>query len=101
MLRRLKTLELQNRTTTLSVIVIILIFGLLLASSVVTFAGFFIDRVNDPLVTYYGEIMRRSTLFEQTSYSLYCQQLSSFSFNANFACFDSQQELDAFAVSRR
>jgi hypothetical protein len=57
--------------------------------------------VNDPLVSYYGDVMRKSALMDQTDNAIYCQGLSSFSFDANFACFDSDQEVQAFAASRR
>lgn len=100
MLEKLRNADREEAVMRLLVMVVAITILALLISSLVTFGGFFLDRVNNPLVTYYGEVMQRSTLFEQADHILYCQQLSSFSLDANFACFDSQQELDAFAASR-
>lgn len=55
----------------------------------------------DPLVNYYGNMLRKSQMTAQANNAIYCQQLSSFSFAANFTCFDSRQELDSFAAQIR
>ncbi len=67
---------------------------------VVLLAGVFMAAWQDPLVTYRGENLRKSALRDIAENATYCQQLSSFSFGANYACFDSEAELEAFNASR-
>lgn len=81
----------RHSFTRRTVILIVIAFVLVLA-------GLFFVSASDPLVDYYGNVMRQSVLRDQMRSSLYCQQLASFSFGPNFACFDSKQELDEFAA---
>lgn len=67
---------------------------------VVLLAGVFMASWQDPLVTYRGETLRKSAMMARAENPIYCQQLSSFSFGANYACFDSEAELEAFNASR-
>lgn len=67
---------------------------------VVLLVGMFTAAWKDPLVTYRGETLRKSTLTDIAENATYCQQLSSFSFGANYACFDSETELEAFIAER-
>lgn len=77
--------------------------GVAVLVGMVTLGAVFIDRISDPLVNYHGTVMRHSSMIAQAHgvTPLFCQQLASFSFDANYTCFDSKQELDAFAATRR
>lgn len=67
---------------------------------VVLLVGMFTAAWKDPLVTYRGETLRNSALMAKAENPIYCKMLSSFSFGANYACFDSETELEAFIAER-
>ncbi len=69
-------------------------------STLMLFGVFFMDRVNDPFVSYYGDVMRRSELRQHTLTATYCQGLTPFAIGPMYACFDSEQEVLEFAATR-
>lgn len=53
----------------------------------------------NPLVEYRGEATRKSVMLAARSGEVFCQQLTPFSLRIMYTCFDSDEELDAFARS--
>ena len=73
---------------------------MILLAALIAFGSFFMDRTHDPVVDYYGVLVRKSDLRTLAQGPLYCQGLAAFSFGPTFACFDTMQELDTFAATR-
>ena len=74
---------------------------ILMSTSATVMGVIFMDRANDPFISYYGQVMRKSEFMPQRTQASYCHTLSSFSFAVNFVCFDSMEEAEAFGVAWR
>ena len=76
-----------------------LVLLLIFVSAIATSAGIlFIDRVYDPYVNYYGQVMRKSEFNAQRTRESFCYSLHSFSLGIYSVCFDSMEELQQFSA---
>jgi nitrogen fixation/metabolism regulation signal transduction histidine kinase len=76
MLDKFRASEPRSLMTGLMFSAVLLLVALIAIFSLVALGKFFIERINDPIVLYYGEMMRASQLEAQATHSIYCTTLS-------------------------
>lgn len=99
MFNNLKVSEPRNLMTVMIFGTVMLLVVVITISSFVVVGKLVLDRMNDPIVSYYGELMRKSQLEVQTNGSFHCMTLNSSTSDAEWICFDTMQELDAYIAA--
>jgi hypothetical protein len=101
MIGNLRTSEPRSLMTGLIFSAVVLMLAIMMIFGFFTVGKFVLQRINDPIVLYYGDLMRYSQLDAQSTQPTHCATLRSSNSNAEWICFDTMQEVDAFIESRQ